>query len=370
MSVALAERGCEKRPQPRVTTPWPSPLRDASVALADDPCEAANPARGPEQAGIYLHARYYDSELGVFLSPDSMHPAGAGVGLNRYGYSAGDPVNGYDRNGNQCFRNILSWSEEGGYVYGDTWLCLNTDYMLDIGDIFGDWGWGPISPIVDPGCELLGTCSNSGGGDGGGTGGDSGTGGTGSDGTQPDGGQNNVGAAGLAAVLPIRVPGTGGLSLSLLPRDRPGAVSTSAVFFQNSNGRVHLRLDYGFNKKVGVNNVHWNQKGTFSLFGISTHSPAGAGSVALYRGATVFRAAGTAFLIVGVGTDALRVASSDARARCGSRGRRLGGSVRHKSGARKHARVGRPRRGGAPGRCCWRDLGRGCRRRRRLLGRI
>jgi RHS repeat-associated protein len=47
----------------------------------------------------YLHARYYDPELGLFLSPDPLHPTRPGVGLNRYSYVNGNPVNGTDRSG-------------------------------------------------------------------------------------------------------------------------------------------------------------------------------------------------------------------------------------------------------------------------------
>ncbi len=68
------------------------PLTDA-VGLC-----SASP--GPELANIYLHARYYDSALGIFLSPD---PAGAD--RNTYRYSFGDSVNFSDSSGllaDQC----------------------------------------------------------------------------------------------------------------------------------------------------------------------------------------------------------------------------------------------------------------------------
>jgi RHS repeat-associated protein len=48
---------------------------------------------------IYLHARYYDAALGLFVSPDPSHPADAGVGLNRYAYGLSNPANGTDRTG-------------------------------------------------------------------------------------------------------------------------------------------------------------------------------------------------------------------------------------------------------------------------------
>jgi RHS repeat-associated protein len=44
----------------------------------------------------YLHARYYDPQLGVFLSPDPIGPEG---GLNEYGYGLGDPINSSDPSG-------------------------------------------------------------------------------------------------------------------------------------------------------------------------------------------------------------------------------------------------------------------------------
>jgi RHS repeat-associated protein len=47
----------------------------------------------------YLHARYYDPDLGRFLSPDTWDPILAGVDINRYAYAANDPVNLSDPNG-------------------------------------------------------------------------------------------------------------------------------------------------------------------------------------------------------------------------------------------------------------------------------
>jgi len=53
----------------------------------------------PETGLTYLHARYYDASLGRFLSPDWWDVSDPGVGTDRYGYSAGDPVNKADANG-------------------------------------------------------------------------------------------------------------------------------------------------------------------------------------------------------------------------------------------------------------------------------
>jgi len=56
--------------------------------------------RNDGETGLtYLHARYSDPQLGVFLSADRSDPGLPGVGLNRYAYGLDDPVNGMDRSG-------------------------------------------------------------------------------------------------------------------------------------------------------------------------------------------------------------------------------------------------------------------------------
>ena len=49
---------------------------------------------------FYLHARYYDPVIGRFVTPDWVDPMLPGVGLNRYAYSANNPINNYDPTGN------------------------------------------------------------------------------------------------------------------------------------------------------------------------------------------------------------------------------------------------------------------------------
>jgi RHS repeat-associated protein len=51
----------------------------------------------------YLHARYYDPNLGRFLTPDTWDPMLPGVDINRYAYAGNDPVNGSDANGHYCW---------------------------------------------------------------------------------------------------------------------------------------------------------------------------------------------------------------------------------------------------------------------------
>lgn len=59
----------------------------------------------PETGLTYLHARYYDASLGRFLSPDWWDVSDPGVGTDRYGYSAGDPINKSDPNGHVLVRD-------------------------------------------------------------------------------------------------------------------------------------------------------------------------------------------------------------------------------------------------------------------------
>ena len=58
----------------------------------------------PETGLQYLHARYYDPNLGRFLSPDTWDPTIPGVDINRYAYAGNDPVNGLDPGGHATVR--------------------------------------------------------------------------------------------------------------------------------------------------------------------------------------------------------------------------------------------------------------------------
>ncbi|SCL29481.1 RHS repeat-associated core domain-containing protein [Micromonospora pallida] len=51
---------------------------------------------------VYLKARYYDPELGRFVSPDPITDGEDTVGLNRYAYAANDPINHVDPTGLEC----------------------------------------------------------------------------------------------------------------------------------------------------------------------------------------------------------------------------------------------------------------------------
>lgn len=53
----------------------------------------------PDAGLVYLHARYYDPQLGRFVQPDWWDPLEPGVGTNRYAYAGNDPVNRSDPGG-------------------------------------------------------------------------------------------------------------------------------------------------------------------------------------------------------------------------------------------------------------------------------
>lgn len=62
--------------------------------------------RQDESGLFYLHARYYDPELGRFISADPTVPTGRSVGLNRYAYAGNDPVNFTDIDGMGLFSKL------------------------------------------------------------------------------------------------------------------------------------------------------------------------------------------------------------------------------------------------------------------------
>jgi hypothetical protein len=115
-------------------------------------------------------------------------------------------------------------------------------------------------------------------------------------------------AFGLPTVVRIPVPGTSGLCIELSPRGYiPAGGSTSTLFFQDAVGKRQLRLDYGYNIKTKTIDFHWNQQGTFDVFKITDHTPAGRVGEVAYYGAKYFKYAGRVLMVAGVAIDVVSV---------------------------------------------------------------
>jgi RHS repeat-associated protein len=94
----------------------------------------------------YLNARYYDPNLGRFLTPDTWDPMLAGVDINRYAYSADDPVTGKD---------------PSGHIVETLWDAANVGYglySLGYDSMYGTWGDVAMDAgglVLDAGATLV-----------------------------------------------------------------------------------------------------------------------------------------------------------------------------------------------------------------------
>jgi RHS repeat-associated protein len=79
--------------------------KDASTVIAGRGYigEQYDPEFGLQIGLSYLNARYYDPNLGRFLSPDTYDPTVAGVDINRYAYALNDPINMSDPSGHSAY---------------------------------------------------------------------------------------------------------------------------------------------------------------------------------------------------------------------------------------------------------------------------
>jgi len=64
-------------------------------------------------------------------------------------------------------------------------------------------------------------------------------------------------ALGVSTVIRIPVPGTRNLAIEFFARNYKGN-STSTVFIQDLSGKIHLRLDHGYNVATKTVDYHWN----------------------------------------------------------------------------------------------------------------
>jgi RHS repeat-associated protein len=93
--------------------PYGQPLTDNGLTVANGR-GYINERYDPETGLQYLHARYYDPELGRFLSPDTWDPAVGNVGTNRYAYAMNDPINMMDPSGHDGETNRPGTEGDGG----------------------------------------------------------------------------------------------------------------------------------------------------------------------------------------------------------------------------------------------------------------
>jgi hypothetical protein len=115
-------------------------------------------------------------------------------------------------------------------------------------------------------------------------------------------------AIGQASKVRIPIPGTRGLCIEFSPRGwKPPTGSTSTLFFQDIEGKRHLRLDYGHKPGTKTIDYHWNQQGTKDAFNITNHTPAGFSGRVAYNAAKYFRFAGRTLLILGGSVDIISV---------------------------------------------------------------
>jgi RHS repeat-associated protein len=92
-SIQAVSDGAGQLVQRRTYRPYGETLAQAGATESRGWIDQRN---DPETGLTYLHARYFDPQLGVFLSPD---PIGVEGGLNLYSYAFGNPLNLTDRSG-------------------------------------------------------------------------------------------------------------------------------------------------------------------------------------------------------------------------------------------------------------------------------
>jgi hypothetical protein len=113
------------------------------------------------------------------------------------------------------------------------------------------------------------------------------------------------------ALLRIPIPGTNGLAVELTPRGfMPQSGTTHFLFIQDITGKRHLNLDFSFNKNSQIIAWHWNQKGTFKLFGIPDHTSTGPAEQALGAFARYYKYAGRVFVVGGAAIDLYSIVTS------------------------------------------------------------
>ena len=105
----------------------------------------------PETGLQYLHARYYDPNLGRFLTADTWDPMLPGVDFNRYAYAGNDPINMSDPGGHcYCIPGPIPPADTGS-IYADSVIDGFSSYGNAVLNTAGDaaevlsWADEPLS---------------------------------------------------------------------------------------------------------------------------------------------------------------------------------------------------------------------------------
>jgi RHS repeat-associated protein len=110
--------------------------------------------REEETELVYLNARYYDPEIGRFISPDPF--AELGQGLSRYTYSLNNPINSLDPSGLWSVTCTFGGDPNGGGCHGGGFGDFGRWVKNVFGAIFGStppWyerGFYPATPDTGP----------------------------------------------------------------------------------------------------------------------------------------------------------------------------------------------------------------------------
>ena len=101
--------------------PYGQPLTLAGLTTPINGKGYVNERFDAETGLQYLNARYYDPDLGRFLSPDTWDPTLPGVDINRYAYAGNDPINMSDPGGHSFGAATVGGSPDGinGVIHDD-----------------------------------------------------------------------------------------------------------------------------------------------------------------------------------------------------------------------------------------------------------
>jgi RHS repeat-associated protein len=102
--------------------------------------------RQDESGLFYLNARFYDPQLGRFISADPVIPSADTVGLNRYAYAGNDPINNLDTNGLSFFKRIKNFFKK---VWNAVKTAVKALVNLVKAMARGDWkAWATVIILV------------------------------------------------------------------------------------------------------------------------------------------------------------------------------------------------------------------------------